>query len=133
MGALDFPPALAGEGRVGAYGIGGGEGRGGAEGRAGSLSATGGTDGSDLSSWPIVLVAEFRVAVEPGSTESGTLAVAVPPCCPANSLPPWGGGLGWGLVETAAGAAEDEVACGIGLEAFMDTTISGTAASAARR
>ena len=106
--------------------MGGGEGRAGTDGNAGGLPASGETVGSDLNSWRIVSVAEFRVAVEPGCG-----ARRPPPCPPPN-------GEGNALL-AGSGAAADLAAGavdsgdGTALEAFIETTINGTAATAASR
>ena len=114
----------------GFYGIGGGEGNGGTEGNAGVGATTGGTDGSGFSSSRTASVAEFSADVAPDLTESGKADVS---------------GTLWGragrrlrgttpeLRLVAAGAAEAEAACGVGLDAFIETTISGTATTAATR
>src|SRR6266851_220983 len=104
-----------------------GDGRGETEGTAGAVPTTGGTDGSDLSSWSTVLVAEFRVDVDPGRSESGFGSAAAAGDGWAAAPPPDGD---W-AAEIAGGAAE--AACGTALEVFIETTISGTATAAATR
>src|SRR5260370_40878256 len=104
-----------------------GDGRGETEGTAGAVQTTGGTDGSDLSSWSTVLVAEFRVDVEPGRTESGFGSAARAGDGWAAAPPPDGD---W-AAEIGGGAAE--AACGAALEVFIETTLSGTATAAATR
>ncbi len=114
----------------GFYGIGGGEGKGGTEGKGGVGASTGGTDASGLNSPRTASVAEFSADVAPDLTESGKADV---------SGPLWrraGRGLRGTTPElrlVAAGAAEAEAACGVGLDAFIETTISGTATTAATR
>src|SRR4029077_9259076 len=104
------------------------------EGTTGGLPSPGGTEGSGLcSSRPIASVAEFNAAVEPGRPESGlgTTPGSWPGRAPEPPGAPAAGARA--AAEIVVGAAEDEPAWEIGLEAFIDTTISGTAATAASR
>src|SRR5260370_34181289 len=105
----------------------GGEGMSETEGAAGADAREGGTAARYLSSGSTVLVAEFRVDVDPGRAESGFGSAAGAGDGWAAAPPPDGD---W-AAEIAGGAAE--AACGTALEVFIETTISGTATAAATR
>ncbi len=130
------------KGRVWAYGIPGGDGSAETDGNGAGLLSTGGTDGTDLSSWRTASVAAFSVAVEPGSSDSGfgaTPGSGWPRGTPASSpAPPKAPGALRDPPATA-GAATDTVAGPTGagrrgaLELCTEIRINGTAAAAARR
>jgi hypothetical protein len=114
------------------YRIGGSDGRAATEGKGIGVLIVGGTDGSGLSSWRTVSIAEFSLTVEPG----GSAAAPSP-------FPPEGEGnaelASFGAVTTVdpatavtgAGARRD--GCGVGLELPTATSITGTRATAASR